>query len=184
MKTSKSGKFVADSTFYLCFLEDIKNTKELFNLLALFDFLMTPLVSKEVSRSEKYRKIGGLPSIPVHDMNVDAAQLLRPLFTQKQIMKGETEVIILSYHLFQSNSLFKMLLDEHQPREFVRKALNELSSSMIGTVGLIGDCCCKYKYFSRDSSLWLLDEIEHSAFRVDSDILITTRKRIESCKNL
>ena len=41
---------LADSSFYLCFLEDIDQPEVLLRILAKFDFLITPIVYKEVRR--------------------------------------------------------------------------------------------------------------------------------------
>jgi predicted nucleic acid-binding protein len=178
----KTGKLVADSTFYFCFLEDIREIKQLFQLLDLFTFVMPPLVFQEVSRSEMYRSLKDLPSTEIQEMNFDTAQILRPFFSKKQLAKGETQVIVLAYHFFLSKNLFKIIIDEHQAREFVRRNFRELVPFLIGTIGFVGSCCYDYGYFTKLETIALLDRIEKSPFRSSSNLLTMVKNRVEAVK--
>ena len=57
MSMSRSEKIFADSTFYICFLDDISDPQYLLKFIEKFDFLLTPIVKEEIKKSENYRFI-------------------------------------------------------------------------------------------------------------------------------
>jgi len=114
----ETNQIIADSTFYLCFLEDIKKPEVLTNILDKFDLLITPLVRKEVSLSGTFASIQSHPKLILYPKE-NLGEALRPFFSQKQIQKGETEVIELAYDFYASGTPKLLILDDKQPRSFV-----------------------------------------------------------------
>lgn len=179
MLSSDSNQIVADSTFYLCFLEDIHKPEVLIHVLDFFDFLITPLVQEEVSRSISYTEIQSHPKlIPYPKENLGEA--LRPFFSEKQIQKGETEVIELAYDFFINGNPKLFILDDKQPRSFVHRTLPYLEDLMIGTVGFVGDCYCDYSIIEKDNAQALVILISESPFWVSADVIRKVLAKIDS----
>jgi len=176
---SDDNQIVADSTFYLCFLEDIHKPETLIHILDFFDFLITPLVQKEVSRSGNFTDIQSHPNlIPYKKENLGEA--LRPLFSERQIQKGETEVIELAYAFFITGKSKMFILDDKQPRSFVHRTLPYLEYLMMGTVGFVGDCYCEYRIIEKGNARTLVILIGESPFRVSADVIRKVLAKIDS----
>ena len=179
MPLNEDSQIIADSTFYLCFLEDIKKPEVLTNILDNFDLLITPIVYKEVSLSCNFADVQSHPKlIPYPKENLGEA--LRPFFSEKQIQKGETEVIELAYDFYINGTPKMVILDDKQPRSFVLRHLPYLEKLMIGTVGFVGDCYCEYRVFGKGETRALVILISMSPFRVSADVISEVLAKIES----
>lgn len=177
----KEHSYLADSTFYLCFLEDIGKPEILLNMLSIFQFFIPTLVQKEVRVCKNYGKISGVSGIISIDFEPSLGELLRPFLSQRAIGKGEVEVIALAYHWSASEKIRKFILDDQEARKFVIDNLPHLAKSMIGTIGLIADCHCIFKLFTKVQALQILHDIKSSPFRVADNILSEVEAKIEGC---
>jgi predicted nucleic acid-binding protein len=175
----KDNKIIADSTFYLCFLEDIGKPEILSNIMDEFDFLITPTVYNEVSHSNRFVSVQNHPKLKLYPKQ-NLGEALRPFFSQKQIQKGETEVIELAYDFYVSGCPVRIILDDKQPRMFVLRTLPELGALLIGTVGFVGDCYCKYGFFEKAKARTIILLISKSPFRVSADVISEVLTKIES----
>jgi predicted nucleic acid-binding protein len=176
---NEDSQIVADSTFYLCFLEDIHKPDVLIHVLDNFDLLITPLVQREVSNSSNFIKIQLHPKlVPYQKENLGEA--LRPLFSEKQIRKGETEVIELAYDFYINGKSTMFILDDKQPRSFVHRILPYLEDFMIGTVGFVGDCYCEFGIIEKGNVKGLIILISQSPFRVSADVIREVLAKIDS----
>lgn len=169
---------VADSSFYLCFLEDIESPQYLLSMLSQFDFVMPSLVLEEVRRCRNYRMLGVDPGIKLTDPDFESREILRPLFSADQWRKGEAESIALAHSMQLSGVLWKLILDDTQARTFVERILPSLSEFMTGTLGFIA-ICYETRIFSQGDSLTIIALIEKSPFRTSGEVLSTVRRQIQ-----
>jgi predicted nucleic acid-binding protein len=173
------NQIVADSTFYLCFIEDVKKPEVLVSILDKFDLLMTPIVYKEVNCSSNFDIIKNHPKLILYPKK-SLGEVLRPFFSEKQILKGETEVIELAYNFYIAGTLKTLILDDKQARSFVLTHLPYLEESLIGTVGFVGDCYCKHGIFEKHAARTLVILISESPFRVSVDVIREVLAKIDS----
>lgn len=179
MPVTEDNQIVADSTFYLCFLEDIKRPEALKSIIDEFDLLITPLVYKEVDCSSNFDVIKNHPKLILYPQEV-LGEALRPFFSEKQILKGETEVIELAYNFYVDGTPKILILDDKQARSFVLRQLPYLQESLIGTVGFVGDCYCEYNVFEKDTAKTLVILIGESPFRVSAYVIREVLSKIDS----
>ena len=170
---------LADSTFYLCFLEDIEQPEVLKRLLDSFTFLITPIVYNEVGKSRNFKHIKSNPKI-VLVRKENLGEALRPFFSRKEIEKGETEVIELAYQFYADNDPKMFIMDEKGPRFFVFRNLPYLARLMIGTVGFVGKCYYKYAILGKSEASEIVLVISRSKFRVSAEVISEVLSKIEN----
>lgn len=181
MSLNEKSSIVADSTFFLCFLEDIEQPEVLARMLNRFDFLMTPLVYKEVSKCANFKNIETNPKLILVPRE-NLGEILRPFFSKKQIEKGETEVIELAYEFYANGTPRTFILDDNEPREFITRNLSYLVDLMIGTVGFVGECYYKYEILEKNEATVILFTISMSNFRVSKEIISEVLAKIDTCR--
>ena len=173
-----TGDFtVADSSFYICFLEDIKRSDTLLLMFNEFDFAMGDKVHSEISKCTHYGSIQGNKHIVVVS-GLNFAEILRPFFGKYETEKGEGEIIALAVLLHGMRRIKRLIIDEDGPREFVERNLPHLKYLMTGTVGFVGKCNYEMHILEKDYSLQILSEIENSPFRVSKKVLYDVRSQI------
>jgi predicted nucleic acid-binding protein len=107
-------------------------------------------------------------------------EALKPLFSEKQIQKGETEVIELAYQLFAEKNPTKFIMDDKEPRLFVTRNLPYLVRYMVGTVGFVGECYYNYHIFGKQEAYDTVVIIGASDFRVSKEVIKEVLSKIES----
>lgn len=172
---------LADSTFYLCFLEDIEKPDILLKMLSTFKFIVPPLVFEEVRVCKNYKHMRGVNTVIILYSEMNLGEVLKPFFSTEEVKKGEAEVIALAYLLHESNKIHNFILDEQDARNFVTNNLPHLCKKMIGTVGFIGECHCNFRILLKDHALAILQDIRNSRFRVTDKILNNVKQEIEGC---
>lgn len=148
-------------------------------MLDRFDFVITPIVYKEVSKSNSFQYLKSNPKLIVFPKE-NLGEILRPFFSKKEIEKGETEVIELAYEFYADGTPKMFILDDKEPRLFVMRNLPYLVSLMIGTVGFVGKCCYEYKILEKTETSAILLVISTSNFRVSPQIISEVLAKIES----
>jgi len=176
---NESSEMLADSSFYLCFLEDIKQPEVLLRILQRFDFLITPIVYKEVSKSDNFNRIQSCHRLRLISKE-NLGEILKPFFSQKEIEKGETEVIELAYEYYAEGRPRMFIIDDKEPRLFVTRNLPYLSELMVGTVGFVGECYYEYAILDKNEASVLLLVISTSSFRVTPEIISEVLHQIEN----
>jgi len=172
---------IADSSFYICFLDDINKPEVLVDVFKNFQFYLTKRLELEIKKSSNYNIIDNNSSLIQLNFPYDISEVLRPFFGKSELDKGEHEVIAFSYLIYPKNKFFILILDEDGPRNFVLKNLSYLSSNLTGTVGFIGKCHCDYKIFQKVYAKSILVNIKNSKFRVVDIVLNSVLKNIERC---
>jgi len=175
-----SQNIIADSSFYICFLNDIEEPAFLNRVIDKFDFYITPLVESEIrlddyewlKKNEKMVRVGD---------HINFGEILKPFLSTKAIEKGEHEVIGLGYHFFMTGLPFYLVIDDQEAREFVKANINHLISFLHGTIGFIALCCCRFEVFSKNEAMVIFNKIGDSKFRISKDILEKIKINIERC---
>lgn len=179
MSLNETNVMLADSSFYICFLEDIEQPKVLTKILDNFRFLITPIVYKEVSKSVNFKHIESNPRIVLlREENLGEA--LRPFFSKEEIEKGETEVIELAYQFYADDDPKVFILDEKEPRLFILRNLPYLAKLMVGTVGFVGKCYYEYAILEKSEASAIVLVISVSKFRVSTEVISEVLSKIES----
>jgi len=176
-------EIVADSSFYICFLDDINRPEILLRIINEFNFIVTPLIKKEIEKSKNYAYISENQNILYSNSSLDYGEIIKPFFAQEEIIRGEHEVIGAAYFLYKLNKLFCFILDDKEPRKFVVYNIPDLAKLMVGTVNFVGLCCCSYKLLKKEEAILLLNQIKKSKFRIEENIINQAEIYIKRCKN-
>lgn len=176
---------VPDSSFYICFIDDISKPEYLIKLLnhPSFRFVTGQKIKEEITRSPNYHAVEKYIDDYVDYFEYyNYSEILRPFFSLEEIRKGEHEVIAISYILYILEATFIAILDEDSAREFIKRNLPQLwkMGRVMGTVGFIKLCCCIYHIFLKEEAVSVLELIKRSKFRVkraDVDRIIEEVKR-------
>lgn len=179
MSLNKSNEMLSDSSFYLCFLEDIEQPDVLLRIMQRFDFLITPIVYKEVSKSHNFGRIQSCPKLKLLQKE-SLGEILKPFFSKKEIEKGETEVIELAFEYYVAGLPRMFIIDDKEPRLFVTRNLPYLSDLMIGTVGFVGECSYEYAILDKYEASALLLLISTSSFRVEPEVISEVLAKIDN----
>lgn len=179
MPLNETNEILADSSFYLCFLDDIEQPEVLERVLERFDFLVTPIVYKEVSKSINFKYVQNHPKIILVPKN-HLGEVLRPFFSEKEIEKGETEVIELAYQFYANNDPRIFIIDEEGSRLFIIRNLPYLEKLMIGTVGFVGQCYYEYGILEKNEAYAIVLAISTSKFRVSAEVIRDVLSKIDS----
>jgi len=166
-------KIVPDSSFYICFLDDINSPQYLMRILNcnLFDFLTGRKILKEISKSPKYQSIRDKIEKKVRIFDYATyGEILKPFISLEEILKGEDEIIAISYILNFLGSNFLVIIDEKDTREFFDRVFPEIKNRRTGTIGFLKKCC-DYGIFSREETISILELIKNSKFRVKKEII-------------
>lgn len=183
MEMNRYNEIIADSSFYICFLDDINRPEILCKIINEFDFIITPLVKNEIKKSKNYFHLQNNKNIAFIQFSLDYGEILKAFFSKEEIIKGEHEVIGTAYILYRLNRNFCFIIDDSEPRKFVINNIPDLIKLMMGTVNFIGLCCCSYGLLRKNETLMLLNQIEKSKFRVKKTILNQVRLYVGGYKN-
>lgn len=176
----KSESIVADASFYLCFLEDIKHPQILVKILDNFLFFLPPAVFDEIRVCKTFFHIKGHRNTQ-QVTGYDYGAILEPFLGKKQLGRGEAEAIAIAYIWQDVRKCDRLILDDGEARLFVQTNIPILQNLMTGTVGFIGDCHCTSALFEKQQAIDLLNAIGKSTFRIKDKDLSNIRKRIEGC---
>lgn len=175
------NELVADSSFYICFLDCINKSDYLIRILDNFKTHIPPKVSEEIKDSKNWRKISNHKNLNTFFVpSFDIGKPIQPFLSKQEIKRGEYDIIITAYFVYNLSKEkdFFIIIDDSKPRKFIERNLIELSSHLFGTVTFIKKCCLNYKIFNKNETLNLYDYIEKSNFRIKVEILNELRKEI------
>ena len=179
--SNKAPCVIADSSFYICFLDDI-TCPALLNLIleGPFQFLITRIVHDEIKASENYLQIqtGRLKKLEEH---FDISEILRPFFGRGEASKGEHEVVAFSLILYENDPDLIIILDDAQPRKILERHNPRLANNTYGTVGFVVSCHCDYAILQKRDTLEAIRAVEESKFRVSGDIIRQAESQVRGC---
>ena len=165
---------IPDSTFYICYLDDINKPKYLNKIIQNdnFNIYIGQIINNEIKKSNNYitleNDIGS--KIKIFEY-YHYGEILRPLFSKEEIKKGEHEVIVIAFILFSEDKEFIAILDDIAPRKFIKKNFPKIYKSIEWTVEFTKNCYYEHKIFSKEETLIILELIQNSKFRIDSNII-------------
>ena len=177
-------KVVPDSSFYICFLDDIEKPEYLILLLQeeSFCYITGRIVKEEISKSKNYHKVKDIIESSTTEFEYyNYGEILRPFFSIRELKKGEHEVIVISYIFYNLGLPFTAIIDENGPRRFVKMNFPWLYPFFTGTVGFLKKCCCEYHVLTKERVINILDMIGKSKFRIRKEILNKVRNEVLRC---
>jgi hypothetical protein len=172
---------IADASFYICFLDCIKESDCLIRILDNFNTHIPPKISKEISISNNWSKISGHKNLNHFDIPpFDIGKVIQPFLSERELEKGEYDIIITAYFFYNLFKLkeFILVIDDLKPRKFIQVNLTQLYPHLMGTVNFIKSCCLEYKIFNKQETLELYTKIGKSNFRIKPEILEKLKEEI------
>lgn len=119
-------KVISDSTFYICFLDDISYPEGLKKIICSgkFKFVIGPIVMSEIEKSPNYHFIKpDLSKVQENPLPFNYGEIVRPFLGIEEIKKGEHEVIGIAIVYYLMGREFILILDEDGPREIIEKKI-------------------------------------------------------------
>lgn len=164
---------IPDTSFYGCFIGDIERPDHLLKILntGKFKFIAAKIIRSEIERKLtdadlKQKIFQKIEMFSYHEYG----EILRPLFSEEEINKGEHEVIVITYILNFKEENFIAILDDKPPKNFLKKLIQNPSGIILGTVGFIGLCASSH-IFEKEEAISVLILIKESKFRIEGKII-------------
>ncbi|MFH1311080.1 MAG: hypothetical protein ABIH65_01605 [Nanoarchaeota archaeon] len=180
----KENNLIADNSFYSFFLDDTYNPELLKDILRSFEAQITPFIYEELKRCRHFKIIEEVKDMinVFSEKDLNIGEILRPLMSDKEINKGEHEVIALGYICHNLKMNFVLIIDDDGAIKFIWRNpfLSCIKNYLERTAGFIENCYFKYKIFNKDKTLILLDEMEKSKFFIDKAIIKSIKKRVKN----
>ncbi|NJD76573.1 MAG: hypothetical protein FIB08_05675 [Candidatus Methanoperedens sp.] len=152
---------VPDSSFYICFANDLKRREWLYELANLYPVYIGKRILKEIFKEVSDDK-DFLSTVKIIDF--DYYELIKPYFGRNEmhIDDGEYEAIGIAHFLVIKGYLRYLIIDETRARNFVNRHFPSLTDKMVGTIGFLRDGCCKDKKISALKVLGILYAIKET----------------------
>jgi predicted nucleic acid-binding protein len=176
---------VPDSSFYICFLDDIEAPQILERLLICpeYNYFTGDVISEEIEKSKNFPSLEKIFHKMVTRFDYfDYGEIMRPLFSREQINKGENEVIVIIYILNKLNREYVGIIDEITARNFVSKNFPDMFENITGTLGFLRISTTDRKIISKEECISVLMRIRASKFRVDVKLIDKVQGEITGCK--
>ena len=173
------GEIIADSSFYICFLDCIQDSKSLIRIIDNFKMHLSKKILEEISKSPNFHKIQDKKFNIFNNPNLNLGEALRPFVTEEQISKGEHEVIVLAYVFNGMGINFWVIIDEKSKRNLVKRIVPELSDKLLGTITFIELCNNEYHIFNKSESLIIFDKIASSNFRIKPELIKRAKNNLK-----
>lgn len=156
----------ADSSFYICFSDDLRKRSHLETFVRNYVFHLGGRILSElpVELRNDNRFVSNLRII-----QCDYYELIKPFFGRKNehLDDGEYEAIGVGNYLDDLGLLAYLIIDDLRARTFVLRHFPSLGSRMVGTLGFLRDSCCRDQIISPLDALAVIDEIKKS-IEIDS----------------
>ena len=175
------NKVVADSSFYICFLDDIKKPQYLIRLTDYFEFVLGKIIDEELRRSPNYSYIKNIMRKKFFYFKYgNYEEILRPFFSMEEIQKGEHEAIAISIILVRLELLeIFLIIDENSARNFIKKNFQDIYPMVKYTVQFIVECYFNHNIFKKDEIIEILTLIKTSKFRINKNLIDSLLKKLE-----
>ncbi|MHA1285377.1 MAG: hypothetical protein ACTSVV_11300 [Promethearchaeota archaeon] len=172
---------VSDSSFFICFLDDIQAHQYLLSILEydLFTFVIGVIIKQELKKSPNYCVIENkIENDFIHFSHYQLSEIIKPFFSEKEIEKGEHEVFAISFLMCDLKEKFITILDDDNARKFFINNLPECHKNLIGTVGFVEMCVVNHSIFNKEQGIEILILIRNSKFRINIDIINKIIKKL------
>jgi len=177
---------IADSSFYICFLDDIVDHEILILFITRQELIFTVgrIIAKEIKKSSNFENIKkNFNSNILIFSYYEYGEILKPFFSEDEILKGEHEVIVISYIFYYLNKRFLVILDDIWARKYLINNFPDLEDNLKGTIGFIEYSASNHSFFTPKSAIIILEKIKKSKFRVKENIIRSTIKKIQDLYN-
>ena len=150
---------VADTSFYLCYHDDINKRDFLDVFLDSYSFHLGPRILNELpvalSKSDRF-----LSAIKFNDECF--FELIKPYFGRSENHRndGEYEAIGLAYHLNFHFGLKYLIIDDKRAYNFVTANFTSLEHKLIRNIGFIVNSCKKDSIISLEMAIEILESIK------------------------
>jgi predicted nucleic acid-binding protein len=176
-------RVVPDSSFYICFLDDIQRVDALLRLVTCdaYSLVMGVVIRREVTAKRCPEDF--LDAVNTHVEAFEYStygEILRPFFSVEEVDKGETEAVVISFILHQRGEVHVLIIDESPARRFVGRRFPDLERYMTGTVGFLETSTVLRNISTPEETIDLLREMLVSTFRVDPGIVHEAIERLEA----
>ena len=160
---SKRRATIADTSFYVFFVDDIDGLEYLAAIARSCMLMATALVMKELSRKRDAENLRGMV-VPA-GFEYDIAETLRPFFDEQRSVRGEHEVIAFGHIMHKRGVPSTVIIDDSQARKFAMRHFAHLGRSMTGTLGFVVECGRNGTLAAADAGR-VLEAMKSSRFRV------------------
>jgi predicted nucleic acid-binding protein len=170
----RKTSIVADSSFFICFLDDIKEFKTLIKLLKYdkFVYLTGKIIEREIRLSKNFNYINQPFEYYVSVFKYyNYEKIIEPFLSIKEIKKGEHEAIVIAYIIEYLNKDFIVILDEEWARNYFVKNFPNLTKNLKGTVGFLKFLTVNHDLILHHEAIKLLEKIKKSKFRIKNNII-------------
>ncbi|MFH1473744.1 MAG: hypothetical protein ABIE55_02520 [Candidatus Aenigmatarchaeota archaeon] len=171
---------LADSSFYICFLDNIKSPENLIKILEKFSSSFPPVIFSEVKKSKRSKEIfeNKKLNINIFEGEIHISEVLRPFFSIEQKERGEHELIVLAFICYNMKMKFELVIDDKQARNFIKRNLIYLSKNLKDTINFLCDCYSVYGIFKKEEVLDIFNLIENSNYGVKKEIMFEAKKKM------
>jgi predicted nucleic acid-binding protein len=170
----KSCSVIPDSSFFICFLDDIARPEYLVSIVCCVDleFFTGNIIQSEIEIHCCDSNVQRVLQKNVKKFQYYAyGEILKPFFSKKEIKKGEHEVIVISYILNYTGDKFVAILDDNPAKKYLKRLIPDKGSDVTGTVGFIERLTNSYAIFKREEAIQILALIKDSKFRIETNII-------------
>lgn len=126
---------VADSSFYICWTDDLRRKTCVHKFISFYQFHVGKRILNEISNSSVDHDFKSKLKVS----NFDYTILFTPLIKGK-LNKGEFEAIGIAKNLFDQNKLKHLILDDGPARQLLKREFPLLINNQCGTVGFVREC--------------------------------------------
>ncbi len=183
---NKETNVIADSSFYIYFLEETSEPDTLLKIIDRLKFLISEKIINEITI--KNNKFSLIASNKMHIMTipVDIKEIFAPIMTIKQIQSGEADVIFMSFHLLRLNKKPIVVLDDKQARSFLLKNVLSNFTSIDSneiiyyTLAFLTKCTIEYRIIDQDDAIRILNKTKDSGFRASNKQIDTNINKIRN----
>lgn len=175
---------IADSSFFILFLNDINEPSYLNKIIRECTFIITPRIREEISIKNSSWVEQNKRWLLEEDISSFKLEETFSLFissNEELYKKGEYEIIALAY-LLKDTRDFLLIIDEDEARNLIEQHLPSLTSHLCYSTRFIEICTCNLRIFKKEEALSILYKIEKSHFRVPNAVLTKIREEIREWK--
>jgi predicted nucleic acid-binding protein len=175
-------RVIPDSSFYICFLDDIGRVDALILLVTSrhHSFVMGSVIRREVTAKECPEDFLDTLTRDIEIFDYyDHAEILRPFFGDEEMRKGETEAVVISFILHATGEQHVLVIDESPARRFVERRFPDLMEYLTGTVGFLEASTVVRNIFTPEEAIEMMRAMIASGFRVDPGMVREAIGRLE-----